>query len=414
MNSSDIVSRRILSALMALIIVGCGKEISVQPEAQTGSPYMFVWAGDLDGADSDFLAVIDARAGAPTYGDVIATLPVDVKQGMPHHTEYEFPENGLLFADAWLAGRSLVFDLTDPRAPKLAASFDGAGGYSYPHSYARLKNGNVLATFQGRDGVYGPPGGLVELEPTGKPVRSVSTLAPDRPVEKAWAYSLAVSPTAPRAAVTLAEMGMPPWKEYERTKHVQIWNTDDLRLIAEIELPEEESGWRHLDPAEPRFMADGTVFVSTFSCGLYRIADFENDAPRAEFVFGFPGGNTFDNPCAVPVIVGKYWIQTVTEINGLIVLDLSNPAAPVEVSRFMLDHDKHMMPHWLAADRKGGRLVLTGMDTSWVVVLDFDPATGVLSYDMTFGGGDGVSFDRQDWPHGSTGPAFVHGTLFGG
>ena len=48
------------------------------------------------------------------------------------------------------------------------ADFTRAGGYSYPHSFARIPGGHVLATFQSIGDKYAPPGGLVELDEGGK------------------------------------------------------------------------------------------------------------------------------------------------------------------------------------------------------------------------------------------------------
>src|SRR5687768_7051970 len=64
-----------------------------RPSAGTtaASPYLFVWAGDEDQKESDFLAVIDALPASPTYGQVVATLAVGARATGPHHTEYEFP-----------------------------------------------------------------------------------------------------------------------------------------------------------------------------------------------------------------------------------------------------------------------------------------------------------------------------------
>jgi hypothetical protein len=75
------------------------------------------------------------------------------------------------------------------------------------------------------------------------------------------------------------------------------------------------------------------------------------------------------------------------------------------------------MPHWLAADRAGNRLVITGDGQSWVLVARFDAQNGTLSVDQTFrehgAKAPGFSFDRDEWPHGKTGRAIVHGALFG-
>ncbi|MBP9235829.1 MAG: hypothetical protein KBF30_14230 [Hyphomonadaceae bacterium] len=69
------------------------------------------------------------------------------------------------------------------------------------------------------------------------------------------------------------------------------------------------------------------------------------------------------------------------------------------------------MPHWIAADRKSDRLVVTGNDMSWALIVKLDLATGVMKVDETLP--DGMNFDRASWPHGDSGPARVHGALFG-
>jgi hypothetical protein len=104
-------------------------------------------------------------------------------------------------------------------------------------------------------------------------------------------------------------------------------------------------------------------------------------------------------------------VQTVPEINGLIALDVSDPLKPVEASRIVFDKKFHMA-HWIAADRKSDRLVVTGNDKSWALVVKLDPSTGAMTVDETLP--QGLSFDRAMWPHGQTGPAVVHGALFGG
>ena len=202
-----------------------------------------------------------------------------------------------------------------------------------------------------------------------------------------------------------------PGQSYDQTKQVQIWSTSALTLLATLTLPESGVGANNFDPAEPRVLADGTVYVGTFSCGLYRIDGVTDGTPSATFVHAFPGGTTAHNSCTVPVVYGNYWVQTVPEINGLIALDVSDPKEPMEVSRLSFD-SKYHMPHWLAADRTSGRLVVTGNDESWALVVKIDDKTGALAVDETLP--DGVNFDRASWPHGETGPAVVHGALFGG
>jgi hypothetical protein len=390
------------------------------------SPYLFVWAGDEDQKDSDFLAVIDANPASRTYGKVITTLPVGVRATSPHHTEYEFPRGSILFANGWGAGRTFLIDLKNPRRPKLTGQFTQLGDYGFPHSFARLPNGDVLATFQVKSEGYEPPGGLVKLDNRGRFVRGTSAEVPGIDKKLLWPYSLTVLPEIDRVVTTSTEMGLPGWAQPQShtsakhehnltdTHHIQIWSLKDLRLLATVPLPVPPNGRSHLNPAEPRVLPDGTLYVNTFNCGLYRVLGVEGSSPKAEFVYEFPGAKTkFE--CAVPVVVGKFWIQTDPSLPGLIALDISNPAKPVEVSRLVFDR-RYEKTHWLAADRDASRLVLTGNNRSWVVIANIDQETGKLTLDEDFRekGVDhpGIDFDRPRWPHGATGKAVVHGALF--
>ena len=276
----------------------------------------------------------------------------------------------------------------------------------------------MLATFQARGDRYAPPGGLVELDAQGRGVRAAYAATPGIDSTFIWPYSLVVLPQIDRAVSTSADMGMPPWDEwaFHDTYHVQIWSLSDLRLLATVPLPEVEQGAYHIAPAEPRVLSNGTVYVNTFSCGLYRIDGLESASPKAAFVHAFPGGTSMETECAVPVVYEEYWIQTVPALPGLIVLDVSNPAKPIEISRLTLD-ERYPMPHWLAADRTSGRLVVTGGRGSWVLIVDLDEETGALTVDEAFRdegvAHPGIDFNRMQWPHGETGGAIVHGALFG-
>src|SRR5712691_2830023 len=115
--------------------------------AQSNS-YLFVWAGDDAKKSSDFLAVLDADSKSPHYGQVVASVAVPGPSGTPHHTELEMPEGGFLLSNAFESGRSMLFDLREPLHPSLATSFGDLDGYMHPHTYVRLANGHVLATFQ--------------------------------------------------------------------------------------------------------------------------------------------------------------------------------------------------------------------------------------------------------------------------
>ena len=409
--------------LCAMVLLFAAK----QPPSATsqGSPYLFVWAGDEARTASDFLAVIDANPASSTYGRVVRTVQVGMTGTMPHHTEYEFPQGDLVFAEGWVAGHSFVFDLRRPLRPRLAAQFRDRAGYSFPHSFARLPNGDVLATFQSRSGALAGEGGLVELRNDGSVVRSASAVDPAVNKDLIWPYSLQVLPQLDRVVSSSSPMGWPDWGKLppgswtakrindQVTSQLQIWRLSDLRLLETISLPA-DSGKHNEAPSEPRLLPDGSIYVNTFTCGLYRVKDVTGPQPSAELVHTFPGGDSPHTICSVPVVVGHYWIQTVAALPGLIALDVSNPEKPVEVSRLVLD-PRYPMPHWLAADRKGDRLVITGDMERWVLVARLDPRKGTLTLDESFHAPGatvpGIFFDGRQ--AGKTAPALVHGALFG-
>lgn len=104
--------------------------------------YLFVWTGDQAGKGNDFLIVVDVDPASPTYGKLATSLVTDQKSLRPHHTEYEMPASGMLFANDHGANKTFIFDLRDPLNPRVAASFGNLGGFSMPHSFARLPNGH--------------------------------------------------------------------------------------------------------------------------------------------------------------------------------------------------------------------------------------------------------------------------------
>lgn len=334
------------------------------------------------------------------------------------------PESRHLFANGFLAGATFRFDLADPEAPRLLGSFGARDGFTYPHSYERLPNGNVLATFQGMGERNLDPGGLVELTDAGEVVRSASAADPEAGDALLRPYSLAIVPSLDRVVVSSYDMGEDMGfrgGRRERTHVVQVWRLSDLSMLATIDLPRVPEGGDE-QPGEPRVLSDGeTVYVATFTCGLYRMTGLEAEdgsGMGAEFVHGFRGGG-----CALPIVLGDYWVQSVPSANAIVALDVSNPAAPREVSRVTLG--PRNFPHWLALDRVeddagvDGRVVVAdrGDGERRLFMLTVDGETGELAVDEGFRdpGADraGVSFDRQAWPHGATGPAKPHGTVFG-
>jgi len=402
--------QRILVAGAAMI-AAChpGAPAPVTGHAVAESRYLFVWAGDSNKQESDFLAVIDVDRRSSSYAQVIATLPVGATATMPHHTEYQMPASDQLWANGFAAGRTFRFDLHDPTRPRLAGSFDEAGGFRHPHSFARLPNGHLLGTFQHRSGDDRAAGGLVELDTAGRAVRAVSAAAsPEDPTVRP--YSIAVVPGLDRVVTTATDMHLEV-----RSRAVQIWRLSDLTLLHTLLLPPGPRGDENWLTAEPRVLADGrTVMVNTFTCGLYLLRDLDGDAPSAEPVRSSP--YTEGKFCAVPVVAGHFWLQPSGAEHAVVSLDVTDPSHPREVGRLELGPDQ--VPHWLALEPSGTRVVITGYRDllTWVLLADLDPATGTMTVDTTFrdagAARPGVFFGRAVWPHGTTGAAIPHGAVF--
>src|SRR5215469_2263844 len=172
--------------------------------AATPGHYLFAWAGDTASQGEDFIAVIDADPESPGYGKLVTSAASGIRTNQVHHTEYWMPEGGMLFANDHRAGATVVMDLRDPLHPHVHAAFGDLDGFSHPHSFLRLPNGHVLASFQveghmshGSDqgvdrggtmvssmtevGAQPLHGGLVEIDDEGRMVRSTSTADPSRP-----------------------------------------------------------------------------------------------------------------------------------------------------------------------------------------------------------------------------------------
>ncbi len=371
------------------------------------SPYLFIWAADADKQESDFLAVLDANPKSSTYGDVLTTIEVGFPSGA-HHSEHRMPEDAQLFVNGYRSGRSYVIDLREPLNPRLATAFTGIAEYVHPHSFERLPNGNVIATFQNEKGDPETTGGIVELTPSGRYIRSSSAAVPGMPEIRP--YSLLPLPAADLLVTTTTDM-----EEEVIADSIQFWRLSDLSLLETLRLPPGPRGDEHMHPAEPRLMADGkTLLVNTFSCGLYQIHDATADEPSFSHIYTFKmvDQSIIPSTCALAVTFGRFWVQTVPSRHGLVTLDLSDPSKPEEVSYLYLGDGVY--PHWIALEPNGKRIVLTGFGNmrNQVTMINFDSEAGSLAIDREFGQDGTTDFAGPDWPHGSTGAAIPHGSVF--
>ena len=200
------------------------------------------------------------------------------------------------------------------------------------------------------------------------------------------------------------------------SRNVQVWRLSDLALLHTFPLPDGPAGNEGLLTAEPRLLTDGkTVLVSTFSCGLYLMDGLAAmRLRRGSWLRSRRSRTTF---CAIPVIAGHYYLVTVPAWNAVVSLDISNPAAPREVSRLTLGPDD--VPHWIAISPDHRRVVVTGYAglQHRVMIARFDPGDAA-SCRWTSGSArkapsePGFRMDNKTWPHGGDAKGIPHGAVF--
>lgn len=398
------------------MLVACTVKDTPRPTATAfttetaSSRYLYLWTASSDSTHPDFLAVFDVQIADSSYGRLVATVPVPGRQNGPHHTEHQLAPDNQLFANGFASGRSVVFDLSNPLAPRVVQTFGEVGALMHPHSFLRMPGGNVLATFQMQhDSLGTAPGGLAEMTPDGRVVRTVSANQPgvDRRIRP---YSAAIVSSLDRILTTTTDMvGEAP------VRAVQVWRLSDLQLLHTFDLPNGPHGDEGAFTAEPRVMADGrTVLVSTFNCGLYVIEGLDGNTPSGRLVSSFP--QKTDAYCAIPVISGHYYLVTVPAYNAVVSLDIADPLHPREVSRVVLGADD--IPHWISIEPNQRRVVITGYGAlkNRVVIAAFDSSNGSLNIDQRFreaGATEpGIRMDNRTWPHGGNAAGIPHGAVF--
>ena len=210
---------------------------------------------------------------------------------------------------------------------------------------------------------------------------------------------------------------------------IQVWRLSNLALLKTIPVPaikkpdepacvlgvgamcEPSHYSSEQQPFEIRILGDGSALMNTIACGIYRVPDITDDSPTLEPALNYP--DLFG--CSIPSVKGDYLFLPVMFSRTILTIDISTPSELREVSRF--ETPEKFLPHWTAADPLANRIVVTpDADSEFsVAIFNIDPASGKLELDDRFRSGNssiGVSFGRDDWPHGKTGPADPHAALF--
>lgn len=386
----------LLVVFAACAVVSCAPASrDQQTKAGEPSPYLLVSAGDGDEADSDFLAVIDLQAGSAGIGTAISTLPTGMKASMPHHMEYVMPPAGeLLFMNAHHHETSMLVDVSNPRALRVAKTFMPPAPLRYPHDYTRTPKGTRLVGFLRSEGQSSDPaetatpgnhGAIAEYSANGELLRTAT--AGDAGGKPVRPYAFALLPELDRLVVTSA-----PMMEDVSADVLQVYRYSDFALLKTIDLPAGRlADGREVAGSEragfgPRVLPDGSVFLNSYGCTFYRLSEIGSAQPRLDTLFALDtpppqGPGSIRGACGIPVVFGRYWINPAGKLHSVVVLDIANPASPREV--FRLKTPDTFSPHWLARDPQSNRLVLgaeLGGEEGFYI-LRFDDQTGQLTFD---------------------------------
>jgi hypothetical protein len=423
---------RVMFLSLFAFLGGCAASPRLTTDPATAaSPYIFVFAGDKDEKDEDFFAVVDVRTNSPMLGRTVATLPIGMKASMPHHMEYWTPAPGhLLFANAHHHESTLLIDTSEPLRPRIARRMQPPAPLRFPHDFARLPDGKVLAGFLRSNGpsplaeeklVPGGHGGLAEYTSSGDLIRTASGGA------KGLKLPVRVYAIVPMLDIDRIVTTSAPMMEDHSADVVQIWRYSDLKLLHTIEVPPgRRANGSPMPGAErypfgPRRMTDGSVLMNSFGCAFSRLSGIASDRPKLENVYTIdtpepPRPDATRGACSIPTVVGNHWIMPVGRIHSVVVLDVSNPAAPREVSR--LETAADFNPHWSAKDPRSNRIIIgaeLGGEQGMYMLL-FDRRSGQLSFDTAFRSTTGkigyIDLEAQRWQHGPSGPAWAHAALF--
>ena len=398
--------------VVPVFVLAAGVITAARQSSAKVSRYLYVWAGTgnekTKGVNS--LVVFDADPESPKYGSVINALTVDPAGNVPHHTEFELPSSGNFFANDYGADRTYLIDFSDARNPRLVARGDEVPNAHMVHSYARLPDGNTLATVQHGDmNIEGNPGGLAVFDQKGKLLRYGSSIDPAFPGGHIRTYALTTLPKIDRVVTTSSPM------DNEKTLDViQVWRMSDLKLLKTLTVPVIANDSVHRYPFEVRTLGDGkTVMLNTYYCGFYHVSGLDSD-PKIEHVMRMTHPRNIG--CSVPVISGKYMLMPIAYGHRFASIDISNPSRPVEVSS--VDMDSTFFPHWVARDPSSDRIVTTdqGDGPPRVMIGHFNAVTGKLTWDEKFkdpgATKPGLSFLNVSWPNGVKGKATPHGAVF--
>jgi hypothetical protein len=387
---TDVLQQIGLGDLLPGLGLGGGDAGGTVPDDGLKREYLVVWAGDNNVADRtgknltqlpnlitpdligqkdligpDFLAVIDATKGSPSYGKVVNTATVGpLVENEPHHMQYIWHKGDNIFAGGLFTDVTYVLDTS--KLPELSLKHvnlptDTLCG-SVPDAYWVTKDHKAYGTYMGGPDVPGPcaysdgttrigngfagsPGEVVRLDANGKtlyeapaaqkqaeteqrcdsvPLLSVPTCANPHGIQaREDLKTLVTSDYNEPRDIILNPVSAP--SSYLRRPTVRTWDISDPdkpTLKAVSFLPDGPRVGRVPHQEEPRAAMETTVtnlpghkgaFAETMQGGaIYYTPDITAEQPEWKEVFDLTTANKQADPSRNPYGGGSNggWLQT--------------------------------------------------------------------------------------------------------
>lgn len=213
---------------------------------------LYVWTGDGDQKDHDFLVIIDLDPISETYGEILNTVDVGSSGNEVHHMGFT-ADRSKIFAGSLFSSRIFHFDLAqNPGHPpvEVIENVPELVGYSAPHSFHPLPDGKMLVTFLG-SATGGLPGGLAVFSREGELLEVFPP--PDHTGPPTYMYDVGLKPQINRMITSsftppdAYRPGIPPLDRVG--DEVVVWDleTREVLQVAQLDKAPLEVRWLH-DP----------------------------------------------------------------------------------------------------------------------------------------------------------------------
>jgi selenium-binding protein 1 len=320
---------------------------------------LFVWAGDQQRTNPDFLAVVNFDEGSKDYGRVVTTVPLPgpgATGNEPHHVGLS--RDGRVLACGGLLSvlhaqkEIFFFDVSNPRAPRFISSADPPQSAITDEFYP-LADGGFLVTMMG--GAAGhAPGRIAEFT---RDLRLVAEFPSDPPMDGFNPHGISVRPElnlmvtsdfiCPATTLHVMPGGL------ELRGSVRIWDFQNRKILRTANIP---------DPAgtiDVKLIPEddlGRAYTAGMTDDQLYLIDTKRGAATSVFDFskiakgGWPQLMRMTRD-------GKRLFISMNLAGKIVMFDTSNPEKPTVLD--VLDLGPNSGPHYLALTSDESRLVIS-------------------------------------------------------